>query len=73
MKISNEQFHLCGTEISLKIYKTVLNELSPILLDVFESWDKFDTMAISSRTGLMSVIYKKIDKKTLETIDPFHF
>ena len=38
--------------------KLSLNEhLPPILLNVFYSWDKFDTMGVSSRTRVIAVIY----------------
>ena len=30
---------------------------------MFHSWDMFGTMEVSSRTGVISVIYKKDDKK----------
>ena len=50
------------------------NELLPILLDVFESWDKLDTIEASFGTGVIYVSYiKRVIKKTLQTIDPFHF
>ena len=50
------------------------NELLPILLDVFESWDKLDTIEASFRTGVIYVSYiKRVIKKTLQTIEPFHF
>ena len=38
-------------------------KLAPILLGMFHSWDKLDTMGVSSRTVVISVIYKKVDKK----------
>ena len=56
-KISNEQFHFFEAEISLK------PELLPNLLVVFHSWDKLDTIGVSSRTGVIPVIYKKGDEK----------
>ena len=40
-------------------------------LGMFHSWDKLDTMGASSRTGVIYIIYKRGDKKTLQTIDPF--
>ena len=57
--MSNEQFHLCETVI----FKKCITFFFPILLGLFHSWDKFDTMGMSSRTGVISVIYKKDDKK----------
>ena len=39
-------------------YKYFSNELSTILLDFYDSWDKLGTMGAISRTGIISVIYK---------------
>ena len=62
-KVSNEQFHLCEAEISLKFINIFSNELTPILLDEFDSWDKLDIMGISSRAEVISFIYKQSDKE----------
>ena len=62
-KISNEQFHLCEVKISLKHKHFFQMKPPPILLGVFHSWDKLDTMSVSSRTGVISVIYKKVGEK----------
>ena len=37
--------------------------LAPALLDVYDTWEKPGTMGVTSRTGIVSVIYKKGDKK----------
>ena len=42
-----------------QIYKHSSNELAPVLLDVYDSWGKFDTMGVTYRTGIISVIYKR--------------
>ena len=36
-----------------------LNELPPVVLDVYDSWRKLDTMGVTSRTGIISAIYKR--------------
>ena len=43
-------------------YKHFSNELAPILLDVYDSWGKLGTISVTSRTGIISAIYKKGDK-----------
>ena len=55
----------------LNIIKLSSNEqLPPILLDAFHSWDKLDTMRVSSRTRVISVIYQKGDKKDTANYRP---
>ena len=39
-----------------KFYKHFSNELAPILLDAYDSWEKIGTMGVTSRTGNISVI-----------------
>ena len=43
------------------------------ILDVYDSLGKFDTMGVTSRTGISIIFYiKKCDKKDItKTIDPF--
>ena len=35
------------------------NELAPVLLDVYHSWGKLDTMGVTYTTGIISAIYKR--------------
>ena len=35
------------------------NELAPVLLDVYDSWGKLDTVGVTYRTGIISAIYKR--------------
>ena len=39
------------------------NEVSPVILDVYDSWGKLGTMDVTSRIGIIYVIYKNGDKK----------
>ena len=55
-------------------YKHFSNELVPVHLDVYNSKRKLGTIGVASRTRIIYLPYtKKIIKKTLQTIDPFHF
>ena len=56
-----------------EFYKQFSNELVSVLLDVYESWGKLGTMGVTSRTKIISSIYKKGDRNILQTIDPSHF
>ena len=42
------------------------HELAPVLLDVYNSWGKFGTISVTSRTGIISATYKKGDKSDIE-------
>ena len=49
-----------GTDgLKAEFYKHSSNELAPVLLDVYESWVKLDTMGATYRTGILSAIYKR--------------
>ena len=53
-----------------EFYKHFSNELAPILLEVYNSWKQLGIIAISSRTGIITVIYKKGDKKDIANYRP---
>ena len=46
-----------------KFCKHFLNELASVLLDVYDSWVKLGTMGVTSRTGVIHAIYKKVIKR----------
>ena len=56
-----------------EFYKHFSNEPAPVLLDAYDSWGKLGTIGVTSRTEIISAIYKKVIKKILKTIAPFHF
>ena len=39
---------------------------------VYQSWENLGTMGVSSRTGVITVIYKKVINKILKTTGPSH-
>ena len=43
------------------------------LLDFYYSWGKFGTMRVTSRTGIVSAVYKKGDKRDAENYRPILF
>ena len=45
--------------LKAEFYKHSSNELAPVLLDVYDSWGKLDTMGVTYRTGIISAIYKR--------------
>ena len=49
------------------------NELAPVLLDVCDSCGNLGTMRVTFRTGIISVIYKKGDKRYIENYRPILF
>ena len=56
--------------LTAKFYKHFSNELAPVPLDVYDSWRKLGTMSVTSRTRIISVIYKKVDKKDITNYNP---
>ena len=47
-------------------YKHFSNELAPVLLDVYDSWEKLGTISVTYRTGIMSAMHKKGNKRDIE-------
>ena len=49
-----------------------INNILSINVYVYQSWENLGTMGVSSRTRVISAIYKKVVKKILPTADPSH-
>ena len=49
--------------LTAEFYKHFSNELALVLLDIYDSWGNLDTIGVTSRRGIISVKYKKGDKK----------
>ena len=45
--------------LAAEFYRHFSNELAPVLLGVYDSWGKLDTMGVTYRTGIISAIYKR--------------
>ena len=54
-------------DLTAKFYKHFSNELTPVLLDVYDSWGKLGTMGVTSRREISMIFYvKKVIKKILK-------
>ena len=56
----------------MMIFKHFSDELSLVFLHVYDSWEKLGTTGVSSRTEIISAIYKKVIKQIFQTKDPSH-
>ena len=63
----------CIDGLTAEFYKHFSNELTPFLLDIYESWGKLSIMGVTCETEIICSIIKAVIKKTLQTIDQFHF
>ena len=59
--------------LTLQFYKHFSNELAPVLLDVYDTWGKLDTMDVTSRKGIKSVICKKGHKSDIGNYRPIYY
>ena len=62
---TNSKFPGNGS-LTAELYIHFSNELAPVLLDVYDSWGKLRTMSVTSRTGIIFIIYEKGDEKDIE-------
>ena len=58
---------------TVECYIHFWNELPHVLLDVYDSWGTLGTVGVTFRTGIISAIFKKGDKKILKITEPFYF
>ena len=54
-----------GYGLAAEFHKYFSNELAPVFLDAYDSWRKFGTVSVTSRTGIISAKYKKGDEKDI--------
>ena len=58
--------------LTAEFYNYFSNELTPVLLDVYNSWGKLGTIGVTSRTGISPIFYiKKVKNIYCKTIYPF--
>ena len=58
--------------LTAEFHKHFSNDISPILLDLYNSWNELAIMGTTSTTGIISIIYKNGDKKILQSTDQSH-
>ena len=64
---------LCNDGLTAEFLKHFLNKLASVLLDVYDPWGKFGTMGVTSRTGTISVKYKKCRKNDIANYGPIYY
>ena len=57
--------------LTAEFYEHFSNEIVTVLLDVYDSWRKLGTMVVFFRIGIISFIYKKGDKRDIQTTKPY--
>ena len=51
-------------DFTAEFYKHVSNKVTPVLLDVYDSWGKLVIIGVTSRTGISMIFcIKKVKKK----------
>ena len=43
--------------LTAEFYKHFSNKLTPVLLDIYDSWGKLGAMCVTSRTGISTIFY----------------
>ena len=56
--------------LAAEFYKHFLNELTPVLLDVYDSWEKLGAMGVTSRQESYLPYIKKMIKKDIANYRP---
>ena len=46
--------------LTAEFYKHFSNKITPILLDVYDSWGELGTMGVTSRTGTSTIFHVKM-------------
>ena len=59
--------------LTAEFYKHFSNEPVPVVLGGYDSWGKLGTMGATSRTEMISVKYKKDDKKDIANYRPIYY
>ena len=60
----------CIDGLTAEFYKRFSNELTPLLLDIYDSWGKLSIMGVTCETEIICSIYKNSDKKDIANNRP---
>ena len=52
-------------QVTMVLQQNFISKLASVLLDVYNSCGKLGTMSVTSKAGIISVIYKKSDKEDI--------
>ena len=55
-----------------RLYKQFSNEITPVLLDVYDTCGQICTMGATCRTAIISITYKKCNEKNIANCRPIY-
>ena len=71
ISITSEANSPGNDDLTTEFYKDFSNELTPVLLDVYDFCGKLGTMGVTSRTGINMIFYiRKLMKNILQNYRP---